>query len=143
MAANTIIVIKKSQETSAPTALANGELAYSFSSNKLFIGQTTTSDSPVTVEYLGGKLLVDKVANLESIVIGDGSGSGISTSEINVSGQLSLGSLKFSNSNFLSNSLLYVKENGIVDFARSTQGKVMQMAANGAPVFADLDGGTY
>ena len=73
MSANTIITIKRSQTTATPASLANGELAYSYSSNKLFIGQTDTSGSGVTVEYIGGKLLVDKVANLESIIGGGGS----------------------------------------------------------------------
>lgn len=50
--ANTIIQIKRSQTTAAPTTLANGELAYAFSSNKLFIGQTDSATDSVTVEYI-------------------------------------------------------------------------------------------
>ena len=38
--ANTVIQVKRSQTTAAPPSLANGEIAYSYSSNKLFIGQT-------------------------------------------------------------------------------------------------------
>ena len=61
-----IIAIKTSQTANTPASLSNSELAYSYISNKLFIGQTNTASDSVTVEYIGGKLLVDKVANLES-----------------------------------------------------------------------------
>ena len=40
--ANTTIQIKRSSNTSAPTTLAPGELAYSYTSNTLFIGNTTS-----------------------------------------------------------------------------------------------------
>ena len=57
--ANTIIAIKRSQTTAQPPSLSNGELAYSYLSNKLFVGQTDDANSAVTVEYIGGKLLSD------------------------------------------------------------------------------------
>ena len=94
MPANTLIAIKRSQSTAAPVALANGELAYSFSSDKLFIGQTANSSVATTVEYIGGKLAMDKIANLESIVI---SGSSIHA-DVNVSSTMTL-SNKFRHSN--------------------------------------------
>jgi len=50
----TIIQIKRAQTSETPTGLANGELAYSYAGDKLFIGQTTTSGSPVTNEIIGG-----------------------------------------------------------------------------------------
>lgn len=40
--ANTIIQIKRSTATAAPTTLNNAELAYSFNANKLFIGNSTS-----------------------------------------------------------------------------------------------------
>lgn len=131
MATNPIITIKRSQSTDTPSSLANGELAYSFSSNKLFIGQTDTNSSPVTVEYIGGKLVVDKVANLENIIAGGGS---ISVSDALIANTLQL-------SIFTENGVLFAKANGVVDFVTGTSGKVMQIAANGTPVFDDLDGG--
>lgn len=131
MATNPIITIKRSQSTDTPSSLANGELAYSFSSNKLFIGQTDTNSSPVTVEYIGGKLIVDKVANLENIIAGGGS---ISVSDALIANTLQL-------SIFTENGVLFAKANGVVDFVTGTSGKVMQIAANGTPVFDDLDGG--
>lgn len=55
----TIIQIKRSQSTETPTGLANGELAYSYAGNKLFIGQTDTSGSAVTNEVIGGGYYVN------------------------------------------------------------------------------------
>lgn len=130
--ANTIIQIRRSQSTSTPPSLANGELAYSFSSDKLFIGQTDDANSSVTVEYIGGKLLVDKVANLESIVIG-----GHQThDEVVVTSKMTL-------SYATNNSVLIAKTDGVVDFITSSSGKLLQIAANGTPTFDDLNGGSY
>jgi len=125
--ANPIISIKRSQSNNAPTSLANGELAYSFSSDKLFIGQTDTAGSPTTVEYIGGKLLVDKVANLESILSGSG-GATFSGLTLN---------------NATNNAVLFAKTGGVVDFITGSSGKVLQIAANGTPTFDDLNGGTF
>ena len=49
--------VKRSTTTAAPSALENGELAYSANSNKLFIGRPggTTGD----IDAIGGKLYVD------------------------------------------------------------------------------------
>jgi hypothetical protein len=132
MPANTLIAIKRSQSTAAPVALANGELAYSFSSDKLFIGQTANSSVATTVEYIGGKLAMDKIANLESIVI---SGSSIHA-DVTISSTMTLSSAT-------NNSILFAKTGGLVDFVTGTSGKVMQIAANGTPTFDDLNGGTY
>jgi len=127
-----IISIKTSQSNNAPTALANGELAYSYSANKLFIGQTDTATSAVSVEYIGGKLLVDKVANLESIVISDNR----TYTNFTVSGNLTLSSIA-------SDSTLITKANGRVDGVKGTSGQVFQVAANGTPYFDSLNGGTF
>ena len=51
---STIIQIKRSQSTNVPTGLANGEFAYSFSNDKLFIGQTDAATSAVTNDIVGG-----------------------------------------------------------------------------------------
>jgi hypothetical protein len=132
MPANTLIAIKRSQSTAAPVALANGELAYSFSSDKLFIGQTANSSVATSVEYIGGKLAMDKIANLESIMIG-----GVTThANTTISGILTL----LSHTN---NAILFAKTGGMVDFVTGTTGKLLQIAANGTPTFDDLNGGTY
>ena len=124
--ATTVLQIKRSQTTAEPTTLANGELAYSYSSNKLFIGQTNSNSASVTVEYIGGKLLVDKVANLESIV----AGGNRTFSSITLTGATE-------------NSVLFAKTGGIVDFITGDSGKILQIAANGTPTFDDLNGGTF
>lgn len=113
--------IDRSQDVDTPTALANGELSYSFSSNKLYIGQTESSNSVVSVEYIGGKLVVDKVANLESAVAQIPS---------------------FSSSAVVNNSVLIGISNE-VQYITGTTGKVLQISANGAPIFDNLDGGTF
>lgn len=126
-----IITIKKSQDTDAPTGLANGELAYSYSSDKLFIGQTDTSDSEVTVEYIGGKLLVDKVANLEDIVL-----NGASTADFEISNELKLSYID-------ENNVLITTTDGAVTGATGSSGQVFQIATDGTPGFDDVDGGTF
>jgi hypothetical protein len=131
--ANTIIAIKRSQTTAQPSSLSNGELAYSYSSNKLFVGQTDDANSAVTVEYIGGKLLVDKVANLESIVIFGGPAN---FSNVTISDTLKL-------SYATNNSVLFAKADGVIDFITGSSGKILQIAANGTPTFDDLNGGIF
>jgi hypothetical protein len=131
---NTIITIKRSQTTVEPPSLSNGELAYSFSSNKLFIGQTDDANSAVTVEYIGGKLIVDKVANLELAILSLG-GQSVSANST-VTNQLKL-------TYATNNSVLFAKADGIVDFITGSSGKILQIAANGTPTFDDLNGGDY
>mgnify|MGYP006899564893 CR=1 FL=1 len=73
------ILIKRSTSTATPTALSNGELAYSSNSNKLFIGRPggATGD----IDAIGGKFYTDIItgataANTASkLVLRDGSGN--------------------------------------------------------------------
>jgi hypothetical protein len=129
------ITISKHQTEAAPASLANGQLHYSFSSDKLFIGQTDSSGSAVSVEYIGGKLLVDKVANLES-VIATLSGGGATLANTIISGILTL-------SSYPENAALRTKSGGVVEAITGSSGEVFQVAANGSPYFDDLNGGTY
>lgn len=129
-----IFQIKRSQGNNTPQSLANGELAYSFSSNKLYIGQTDSADATVSVEYIGGKLIVDKVANLESLMI-----NGQGTANF---GNVVVGGT-FQVSNATNNSVLIAKTDGVIDFITADTGKLLQIAANGTPVFDDLNGGNY
>ena len=134
-----ILAIKRSQTTDTPTTLANGELAYSYSSNKLYIGQTDAQDSTVSVEYIGGKLLVDKVANLESQIAGD---STVRTFlRITATERATVEQLVFSN--FTQNGLLYTNVSGEVVGVSGTSGQVMQVSNTGVPVFGDLNGGEF
>mgnify|MGYP003704684399 CR=1 FL=1 len=48
--ANTVFQIKRSTATAAPTTLQYGELAYSFVSNTLFIGDQTGGINPIAGE---------------------------------------------------------------------------------------------
>lgn len=73
------ILIKRSTSTATPTALANGELAYSASSNKLFIGRPGGSTGDI--DAIGGKYYTDiltgaTASNTASkLVLRDGSGN--------------------------------------------------------------------
>ena len=73
------ILIKRSTSTSTPTALANGELAYSSQSNKLFVGRPGGGTGDI--DAIGGKYYTDIVdgaasANTASkLVLRDGSGN--------------------------------------------------------------------
>jgi len=137
MTNSVVLAIKKSQTTNSPSSLANGELAYSYSSDKLFIGQTDSSDSVVSVEYIGGKLLVEKVANLETQLLGNST----SFSSISASVRASVEELVLTD--FVENGLMYTDSTGKVVQAAGTSGKVMQVANDGSPTFDDLSGGGY
>jgi hypothetical protein len=132
-----IIQIKRSQSANTPSTLANGELAYSYSSNKLFIGQTNNAIDSPTIEYIGGKLIIDKVANLELILSGS-SGTNIYASNLIVENILS-----FADTKYEENGMLYTNGNGIVDFVTGTSGTLLQINANGTPKFDELNGGVY
>ena len=64
MASNTQILIKRSGDVDAPSALANGELGYSYSSNTLFIG-TPGSDGAIEIGHWSN------LANLSAGTYGD------------------------------------------------------------------------
>lgn len=127
-----ILVIKKSQSNNTPSSLFDGELAYSHSSNKLFIGDSTTS-----VEYIGGKLLVDKVANLESQLHGDV----VSFTTLTASERANIEELVLTD--FDSNGLMYTAANGMVLQTTGTSGQIMQVSSEGVPVFGEISGGVY
>lgn len=78
----TIIQIRRSQVRDEPKYLANGELAYSFTSNKLWIGMTETAQSEPIPELIGGKFLIDKVNNLESNLSTIAGNTSISISDV-------------------------------------------------------------
>ena len=73
------ILIKRSTSTAIPTALSNGELAYSAQSNKLFIGRPGGGSGDI--DAIGGKYYTDIItgatdANTASkLVLRDGSGN--------------------------------------------------------------------
>lgn len=65
-ATNTIIQILRSQTTAIPTSLNPGEQAYSYVSDKLFIGNTDNS-----VITIGGKYYVDLIDNATDLATGN------------------------------------------------------------------------
>lgn len=131
-----VLAIKKSQNTDQPTSLANGELAYSFSSDKLYIGQTGATGDPVSVEYIGGKLIVDKVANLESITADRTFNSVTLTTSLTVDSIIM--------STFTENGLMYTNASGqVVQTDAGNEGDVMQAGSGGVPRFGELDGGSF
>ena len=73
------ILIKRSTSTSTPSALANGELAYSAQSNKLFVGRPGGGTGDI--DAIGGKYYTDIIAGAASantaskLVVRDGSGN--------------------------------------------------------------------
>lgn len=79
---NTVIQIKYSNATSTPTSLNVGELAYSFTSNKLFVGNTING-----VLTVGGKYYTDIVdaatsANTPSTLVKRDSLGGFSATHV-------------------------------------------------------------
>lgn len=139
MSENIVIAIKRSQSANTPGSLANGELAYSYSSDKLYIGRTANAQSTVSVEYIGGKLIVDKVANIENVLF-NGVGD-VNFSSITSSGKATVETLVLTN--FVENGLMYTAANGMVVQATGTFGQVLQVSENGSPVFDILNGGEY
>jgi len=73
------ILIKRSTGTSTPSSLANGELAYSASSNKLFIGRPGGGTGDI--DAIGGKYYTDIITGATAsntaskLVLRDGSGN--------------------------------------------------------------------
>ena len=68
---STIIQIKRSQSTNVPTGLANGEFAYSFSNDKLFIGQTDAATSAVTNDIVGGAYFTNMLDHAHGTLTGN------------------------------------------------------------------------
>ena len=136
--ADIVFAVKRSQTLDTPTALANGELAYSFSSDKLYIGKTANSTSSVSVTYIGGQLLVDKVANLESQLF---SSEGIQQTSITISDTATIDKLVLSS--FLENGIMYTNASGEVDQVSGAAGEVMQVDEFGKPSFGVLNGGEF
>ena len=65
--ANTIQIKRASAGgTAVPTSLANGELAYSHESGKLFVGQPGGSTSNILT--IGGKLYTDVVVPVSGVL---------------------------------------------------------------------------
>ena len=97
-----VITIKRSTTTSVPSALENGELAYSSLSNKLFIGRPggTSGD----VDAIGGKFFTDLLDHTAGTVT--------SGSALIVDGDSKLDVLNVDNLTFNGNSITTTDPNG-------------------------------
>jgi len=94
--------IKRSTSTAAPTSLANGELAYSANSNKLFIGRPggTTGD----IDAIGGKLYVDMLDHT--------AGTLTASSALVVDASSKIDNFNVDNLNFNGNAIISTDTNG-------------------------------
>lgn len=98
--ANTLIQILRSYTTEKPLSLQDGELAYSFSSEKLFVGNTTNGVVTIGGQYYTD--IIDAATNLatpNTLVLRDSTGSAVFTTvetdtlsaiNSNISGNLSV-----------------------------------------------------
>jgi hypothetical protein len=76
MSDNTVIQIRRSNTNTAPTSLLEGELAYSFVSNVLYIGNTTNSVINIGGSFYVNQLDSANVSNSAStLVLRDANGS--------------------------------------------------------------------
>jgi hypothetical protein len=92
---NTIIQIKRSGATATPAngSLTAGELAYSYNSDKLFIG----SSDGTTVSEVGGKYWLNHTLNAFNRANTGGSGSNAAFAQANVSASLANGAAALAN----------------------------------------------
>jgi hypothetical protein len=95
---NTIIQIKRSGATATPSngSLTAGELAYSYNSDKLFIG---TSDSSA-VEEIGGRYWLNHTINAFNRANSGGGGSNAAFAHANVAANLANGASALANTQY-------------------------------------------
>lgn len=136
-ATNTIIQILRSEVTAYPTTLNPGEQAYSYVSNKLFIGNTDNS-----VVTIGGKYYTDLIDNATStntgntIVRRDNAGNA-AFKMISVSDAASQGT-DVVNKNYLETRIGSISSNSIYDGTSGQNGfsrVVANSALNGGSVY--------
>jgi len=96
------IQIKRSSSTATPTSLQNGELAYSATSNKLFIGRPGGSTGDV--DAIGGKVYVDMLDHT--------AGTLTASSAIVVDGNSKINNLLVDNLQFDGNGITSTNANG-------------------------------
>lgn len=129
------IGIARSQTGDRPPdgALANGELAYSFATNKLWIGQTNAAGDAVTNELIGGKFVIDRIETLESIVQGSEETKGLVVENIVASNTGTFAELVLTSGTL--NGIAYRQANGLVGFLTGQAGQFLTFASNGTPTF--------
>lgn len=170
--AENVIQIKRSDSTDTPDSLAYGELAYSFSSNSLFIGTSANtvlkiagaaqfaylnvtpgilSNSSALVANSEGYLDEIKANTLYANVIVTDSLSVVSTITGLTLANATIDSLLIplstsdggtGLSSFVDNGVFYASNSSTMAQATGANGQVLQITA-GTPTFGDLDGGSF
>ena len=112
--------VKRSTTTAAPSALENGELAYSANSNKLFIGRPggTTGD----IDAIGGKLYVDMLDHT--------AGTLTASSAIVVDSDSKIDVLNVDNLTFNGNAITSTDTNGNLTLTPNGSGSVVLDGVN-------------
>ena len=115
--AGTVIVTKYSLATGSPAtdALSVGEQAYSFSSDKLFIGETSGSD--VVARVIGGQVYTDMLDHT--------AGTLTASSALVVDASSKLDNLNVDNININGNAITSTDSNGNITITPHGSGKVV------------------
>jgi len=115
-----VVTIKRSTTTAVPSALENGELAYSSASNKLFIGRPggTTGD----VDAIGGKFFTDLLDHTAGTVTAG--------SALIVDGDSKLDVLNVDNLTFNGNSITTTNPNGNLNLTPNGTGNIVLDGVN-------------
>ena len=119
--------IKRSTTTASPTSLANGELAYSANSNKLFIGRPggTTGD----IDAIGGKVYVDMLDHT--------AGTLTASSALVVDASSKIDNFNVDNLNFNGNTIISTDTNGNINITPNGTGDLVLDGQN----WPQADGG--
>lgn len=112
--------IKRSTTTASPTSLANGELAYSANSNKLFIGRPggTTGD----IDAIGGKVYVDMLDHT--------AGTLTASSALVVDASSKIDNFNVDNLNFNGNTIISTDLNGNINLTPNGTGDLVLDGVN-------------
>ena len=107
--------IKRSTTTASPTSLANGELAYSANSNKLFIGRPggTSGD----IDAIGGKVYVDMLDHT--------AGTLTASSALVVDASSKIDNFNVDNLNFNGNTIISTDTNGNINITPNGAGDLV------------------
>jgi hypothetical protein len=114
---STIIQIKRSQTTDVPSGLANGEFAYSFSNDKLFIGQTDSATSAVTNDVVGGAYFTNMLNHAHGTLTGNSAIVVDTNSHVN---NIITGGLKLTTSGGTANAMTTVQNDSTMGSASET-----------------------
>jgi len=119
--------IKRSTTTASPTSLANGELAYSANSNKLFIGRPggTSGD----IDAVGGKVYVDMLDHT--------AGALTASSALVVDASSKIDNFNVDNLNFNGNTIISTDTNGNINITPNGTGDLVLDGQN----WPQADGG--